>query len=146
MKKIRVYTKDQKKLKKYETRMIDLKPIEDLIYERNDQSTVSIRVDVLFKMVEEITFLRSLTKGCCCTDGSAQDILKEPVASFSNENNPFPQFGTTTCHKCNGLNVLTALNARQKQTINKLYQELEQAREEREQVAALLVKQRLPTK
>lgn len=117
--------------------MLDLKPFQDLINEDANHPTACLPKDTLYKLVEEIQFLRSLTKGCCCSDGVVQDIINVPK---QNENNPFPEFGGVICHKCNGLNVLVNLNIHQRKRIIALEEELEQAREEREKVAALLVK------
>lgn len=118
--------------------MLDLKPLKDLLIE-DGHPTACLPKDVLFKVIEEIEFLRSLTKGHCCDKGMKQDVLAPGATSFD-ENNPFPTFGGVVCHTCNGINVLETLNIRQRKTILDLYAELDQVREEREKIAALLVK------
>ncbi len=117
--------------------MIDLKEIRGRIKNKIDsfEDSAEWSNDLLLKLCDEIQFLRVTAKGCCCSDGTTP----APIESYSPDY-PFPNMGSTFCIKCNGLNVLVKMNQRQRLEILDLYKQLEQAREEREKIAALLQK------
>lgn len=117
--------------------MTDLKPIFDIV--KNLTGKTEWPNSLIHDLCQEIAYLRHNIKGCCCTDGASNTSMP---ATKGYEENPFPVFGEQPCKKCNGLNILTKLNCRQRETIERLYGELEQAIEEREKIAEILTRKK----
>ncbi len=96
-------------------------------------ATITILLDIVTRLYNELELSRKHARACCCLDGTMFCDKSQFTSGFdrsdygSDHQERFPEMSKTVCNICHGANVMVSMNERQRAKIERMSEELKQS-------------------